>query len=96
MGGVGHGRFFFFLECRLNPEDRFIVMATDGFWEVVNPLACKKIVEAFYGHYSMDVGRGTELGHRILQKYCTGFPCREEAMTMCQSSLWIWVIRLRR
>ena len=49
-------------ECTLKRDDRFIVMATDGFWEVVNPQACRKIVEALYEDYSMDVemGEGVE------------------------------------
>ena len=39
-------------------------MATDGFWEVVNPQACRKIVEALYENYPMDVGRGGEVACR--------------------------------
>lgn len=45
-------------------DDRFIVMATDGFWEVVNPQACRKIVEALYENYSMDVRLGEEVEGR--------------------------------
>lgn len=46
-------------------DDRFIVMATDGFWEVVNPQACRKIVEALYADYSMDVRLGEGVEGRI-------------------------------
>ena len=40
-------------------------MATDGFWEVVNPQACRKIVEALCENYSMDVRLGEEVEGRI-------------------------------
>ena len=65
MGEVRSGRFFQVRECALKRDDRFIVMATDGFWEVVNPQACRKIVEALYANYSMDVRLGEGVEGRI-------------------------------
>ena len=39
----------------LRKEDRFIVMATDGLWEVINPKACLKIVMKMAQKYSLDM-----------------------------------------
>lgn len=96
MGEVRSERVFKGRECALKRDDRFIVMATDGFWEVVNPQACRKIVEALCENYSMDVRLGEEVEGRTSRGCCTGYRCREGAMTMCRSCWWICATRPRR
>ena len=34
------------------PEHRFIIMATDGLWEVVNPKACLYIINKLSSNHS--------------------------------------------
>ena len=48
--------FMWWLTCRqfrLKAEDRFIVIATDGLWEVINPKACISIVNQLASRYSL-------------------------------------------
>lgn len=39
----------------LGKDNRFIVIATDGLWEVINPKACMKIILKLASKYSLDV-----------------------------------------
>ena len=41
---------------RLRGDDNFIVMATDGLWEVINPKACIAIINQLINQYSLEVG----------------------------------------
>lgn len=41
---------------KLKGEDRFIVIATDGLWEVINPKACISIINQLSKRYHLDVG----------------------------------------
>ena len=40
---------------RLRGDDNFIVMATDGLWEVINPKACIAIINQLINQYSLEV-----------------------------------------
>ena len=80
-------------EWRLKGTDKFIVLATDGFWEVVNPEACRRIVEAFYHHYSMEVAQMIDVICRILERCCIGFLSSAGAMTTYLSFLLTCAIR---
>ena len=39
---------------KLKSDDRFIVIATDGLWEVINPHACMRIVSELMEKYSLE------------------------------------------
>ena len=39
----------------LGKDNRYIVIATDGLWEVINPKACMKIIMKLASKYSLDV-----------------------------------------
>ena len=39
----------------LTRDDRYIVIATDGFWEVINPSACLRIISLLSDCYSLEV-----------------------------------------
>lgn len=39
----------------LGKDNRFVVIATDGLWEVINPKACMKIIMKLASKYSLDV-----------------------------------------
>ena len=80
-------------ELRLKGTDKFIVLATDGFWEVVNPEACRRIVEAFYHRYSMDVVQRIDVICRILERCCLGFLSSAGAMITYLSFLLTCVTR---
>ena len=40
-------------QFRLRADDRFIVIATDGLWEVINPKACISIVKQLASRYPL-------------------------------------------
>lgn len=44
-----------FRNYRLRGDDRFIIIATDGLWEVINPKACLCIVHHLIARFSLNV-----------------------------------------
>ena len=75
------GLCFMSRSFRLRGDDNFIVMATDGLWEVINPKACIEIINQLINQYSLQVGNHEFLlNSRRFVMFCTGFHNNEEVM----------------